>query len=111
MREDELFGALRRAVPKPHEREKHKNAWISYETWRLVDKRVSARRGMRVRARIWRLGRAIRASLKEDRKQRVEAAGTYVETLLRGDPPNVKEAWWRIEGWYRDAVNRDSLPA
>ena len=31
-REDELFGALRRAVQKPHERDKHKNAWISYET-------------------------------------------------------------------------------
>ena len=30
-REDELFGDLRRAVPKPHEREKHRNAWISEE--------------------------------------------------------------------------------
>ena len=44
-REDNLFGDLRRAVPKPHEREKYRNAWISDETWRLVDKRVSARRG------------------------------------------------------------------
>ena len=48
-REDELFGALRRAVPEPHERDKHKNTWISEETWRLVDERVSARRGTRVR--------------------------------------------------------------
>ena len=32
MREDGIFEALRRAVPKPHEREKHKNAWISKET-------------------------------------------------------------------------------
>ena len=31
-REDELFGDLRRAVPKPQEREKHRNAWISEET-------------------------------------------------------------------------------
>ena len=44
-REDELFGDIRRAVPKPHEREKHRNAWISDETWRLADERVSARRG------------------------------------------------------------------
>ena len=36
-REDGIFEALRRAVPKLHEREKHKNAWISKETWRLVD--------------------------------------------------------------------------
>ena len=32
MRKDELFGALRRAVPKPHECDKHKNVWISDET-------------------------------------------------------------------------------
>ena len=48
-RKDEIFGALRRVVPKPHERDKHNNAWISDETWRLVDERVSARRGTRVR--------------------------------------------------------------
>ena len=44
-REDGIFETLRRAVPKPHEREKHKNVWIAEETWRLVDERVSARRG------------------------------------------------------------------
>ena len=43
-REDRIFAALRRAVPKPHGRNRHKNEWISEETWRLVDKRVSARR-------------------------------------------------------------------
>ena len=37
-REDSLFGDLRRAVPKPQPREQHWNAWISEETWRLVDK-------------------------------------------------------------------------
>ena len=42
-REDGIFAALRRAVPKPHVRDRHKNAWISEETWRLVDERVSAR--------------------------------------------------------------------
>ena len=36
-REDELFGYLRRAVPKPHGREKHRNAWISEEMSRLAD--------------------------------------------------------------------------
>ena len=28
-REDGIFAALRRAVPKPHVRDRHKNAWIS----------------------------------------------------------------------------------
>ena len=37
-REDELFGDLRRAVLKPQPRERHRNAWISEETWRLVDR-------------------------------------------------------------------------
>ena len=32
-REDELFGDLRREVPKTHEQEKHRNVWISEETW------------------------------------------------------------------------------
>ena len=43
-------------------------------------------------ARIWRLGRAIKASLQGDRKRRVETAGQEVETLMGEDPPNPKEA-------------------
>ena len=31
-REDRIFVALRRAVPKPHARDRHKNKWISEET-------------------------------------------------------------------------------
>ena len=46
-REDTLFGDLRRAVPKPHLREQHRNAWISDETWKLVDERVLVRRDPR----------------------------------------------------------------
>ena len=75
MREDGIFAALRRAVPKPHGRDRHKNEWISEETWRIVDERVSTRRDTGVHARIQRLGRAIRASLQGDRKQRVEITG------------------------------------
>ena len=43
-REDKLFGDLWWAVPKPHEQEKHRNAWISDEMWRLANERVSTRR-------------------------------------------------------------------
>ena len=110
-REDELFGYLRWAVPKPHEREKHRNTWISEETWRLANKRVSAKRGTIVRARLRRLGRAFRAILKGDRKRRVEDAVKDLEALLGGDLPNAKEAWRRMKGWYRAAVNRGPPPA
>ena len=109
-REDGIFAALRRAVPKPHARDRQKNAWISEETWRLVDERVSVRRGTGVHMSIRRLGRAIRASLQGDSKRRVEAAGLEVETLMGGDPLNPKEAWRRLKGWYKAAVNRSLLP-
>ena len=90
------FGYLRRAVPKPHEREKHRNTWISEETWRLANERVSAKRGAIVRARLRRLGRVFRAILKGGSKRRVEDTGKDVEALLGGDPPNAKEAWRRM---------------
>ena len=110
-REDRIFAALRRAVLKPHARERRMNNWISEETWRLIDERVSARRGTRVQARIWRLIRAIVASLKGDRKRRVETVGEEVETLLGADPPNPREARRRLKGWYKAAVNRAPPPA
>ena len=110
-REDELFGDIQRAVPKPHGQEKHRNAWISEETWRLAEERVSARRETRVRARLRRLGQSIRAGLKGDSKRRVEDAGKDVEALLGGYPPNAKEVWRRMKGWYNAAVNRALTPA
>ena len=73
--------------------EQHRNAWISDETWKLVDERVSMRREPRAQTRMRRLGRSIKASLKGDRRRRVEEAGKAVEALLGEDPPNAKEAW------------------
>ena len=103
--------ALRRSVPNPHVRECRTNVWISEEMWRLVDERVSAGRGKRVQARIRRLSREIAASLKGDRKSRVEIAREEVGTLLGVDPPNPKEAWRRLKGWYKAAVNRAPPPS
>ena len=67
-----------------------------------------ARRGPRVKARLWRLGRSIKASLKGDRRRRVEEAGKAVGALLGEDPPNAKEAWRRMKGWYRAAAKKRS---
>ena len=58
-----------------------------------------------------RLVRAIQASLKGDRRRRVEEAVSAVETLLKEDPPNAKEAWRRMKGWYQAAANRCLPPA
>ena len=61
--------------------------------------------------RLRRLGRAVRANLKGDRKHRVEDAGKDVKALLVEDPLNAKEVWRRMKGWYRAAANRCPPPA
>ena len=76
-----------------------------------MDKQVTMRRKARARMGMRRLGRAIQASLKGDRRRRVEEAGSAVETLLKEDPPNAKEAWRRMKGWYQAAAKRGPPPA
>ena len=96
-REDGLFAALRRAVPKPKARESQKKAWILAAMWRLVNKRVSARWDpARYQSLIWRLGRAINAILKGYQRRRTEVAGEEVNRLLGLDPPLQHEVWHRV---------------
>ena len=110
-REDTIFTALRRAVTKPRALEARKNAWILATTWRFVDKRVSARRNLaKDQAFIRRLGRAIRASLKTDRRQRAEEVGSEADSLLGSELPLHREAWHRIKGWYKAVVDRAPPP-
>ena len=54
------------------------------------------RRKARARTGMQRLGRAIQASLKGDRKRRVEEAGTAIEGLLRRIRRTLRE---RGSGW------------
>ena len=111
-RVEKTFAALRRVVPKAQPRAAIRNAWISEETWRLVDERVSARRDPRKgQALKRRLGRAVKASLAADQKQRADKAGSEVEALVGEDPPLIQEAWHRIQGWYKAAVDCAPLPA
>ena len=41
----------------------------------------------------------------------METAGQEVVTLLGEDPPNAKEAWRRLKGWYKAAFNWEPPPA
>ena len=41
----------------------------------------------------------------------METAGQDLETLLGEDPPNPKESWRRLKGWYKAAFNRSPTPA
>ena len=46
-----------------------------------------------------------------DRKRIAEEAGAEVEVLVGADPPLIQEAWYRIQGWYKAAVDRAPPPA
>ena len=111
-RTDTLFVALRRAVPKLAPWEARQNAWISAETWRLINKRVSMRRDPWYgKADRRRMGKAIQTNLAQDRRRRTEEAGAEVEALMKADPPLIQEAWHRLQGWYKAAVDRPPPPA
>ena len=47
----------------------------------------------------------------EDRKRRTEEAGAAVEALMKADPLLIQEAWYRLQGWYKAAVDRAPPPA
>ena len=53
----------------------------------------------------------MKKSLAEDRKRRADEAGAEVEALVKADPPLIQEAWYRIQGWYKAAVDRAPPPA
>ena len=52
-----------------------------------------------------RLGKEIKKGLAKDRR-RMEEAGAAVEALMKADPPLIQEAWHRLQGWYKAAVDR-----
>ena len=41
----------------------------------------------------------------------VPEEGEEVEALVGADPPLIQEAWHRIQGWYKDAVDHAPPPA
>ena len=80
-------------VPKPTPQEARRKAWISAETWQLIDKRVSTRQDPQYgKADRRRLGKEIKESLSQDRRRRTEEAGAEVETMMKADPPLLQEA-------------------
>ena len=111
-RTDQLFAALRRAVPRAQPREARQNAWISESTRRLIDERVSTRREPQYRqAYKQQLGKAVQKSLATDRRRRADEAGAEVDTLVKAYPPLIQEAWYRLQGWYKAEVDRALLRA
>ena len=42
-RVDRMFSELRRSIPRPPWQDRHRQAWISPETWSLIDTRIVVR--------------------------------------------------------------------
>ena len=57
------------------------------------------------------MGKEIKGSLTQDRRRRTEEAGADVEAMMKADPPLIQEAWHRLQGWYKVAVDRAPPPA
>ena len=55
------------------------------------------------------MGTAVQVSLAVDRRGRADEAGA--EDMVKADPPLIQEAWYRIQGWYKAAVDRAPPPA
>ena len=80
-------------------------------TWRIFDKRVSARRDPeRDQTLIRSLGRAIKASMATDMRRQAEEEGTEVEAMVGADPHLIQEAWHHIKGWHEAGVNHAPPP-
>ena len=58
-----------------------------------------------------RLTRSLKASFKEDRKQRAATAGAIAEAELNHDPPHIKEAWNVICRWFIAVEDRPLPPS
>ena len=106
---DKMFEALEGQISKPRRRERAENKWIRQATWDLVDKRTQLRREGRLDIKESRkLSRRIKASLREDRRERARRTGEQVMTHLRNG--HVREAWGAIWGWHRTVEPKAAKP-
>ena len=112
---DRMFAELRRAIPKPYQKERHRQAWIPPETWSLIDTRIESRH-QRYQQSSRALSRAIEAEIQGDQHKQTAKAGSTVEYLLTSDwpltnRPLIREAWIGMQGWYKEAVDSPPPPA
>ena len=98
---DILFELVLRQVPAPEKRKPYTDKdWISDKSRQLWDQRCSLRRQKNhCKAEARRLTRAIKASLKVDRKQHTIEAGDRIAANMANG--NQDEAWRELRHWYR----------
>ena len=82
---DRIFAKIRQAIPRTPRQECHCQAWISPDTWSIIDTRISARL-RKDQQSSWDLSHAIKAGIQEYRHRRADESGSVVESLLVSDP-------------------------
>ena len=70
----------------------------------MIDTRIEARRRKDQRSSQV-LVRAIKAELQGNRRIQAAEVCSAVESLFAYDLPLIREAWIRMQGWYKDAVD------
>jgi hypothetical protein len=105
---DILFELVLHQVPDPEPRKPYTDKdWISDKYRQLWDQRCSLRRQKKhCKAEARRLTRAIKASLKADRKQRTIEVGERIAASMNGDKPDQDEAYRDLKFWYRHMGDR-----
>lgn len=130
---DTLFHAVDSNREKSKQRTRvYRHPWVSAGTWLLVDQRAEKARSLEQlitdhdnketawtrgfafdcsdrKRYIRHLSRRIKASFKVDRRRRAATAGDEVESLLKGG--DIKEAYARLSGWYRESSVRPPKPS
>ena len=72
-----MFDDLQRAIPNPPWRGRHRQAWISPETWSLIGTNIEAL-GQRDQQSSWALARAIKTELQGDRRRQATKSESAV---------------------------------
>ena len=107
-----IFALLQNEFSKKLSHEYVYNSWMSEETWRVIDARVSLWISQYIyQRRLRELGRRAGLLLDGDRKRRAVKPGTAVDYLLASETTLIKEIWCWIWGWYKMAINRLPTPS
>ena len=105
-----MFADLGWAVPRTPQGEHPHQAWISPETWILIDTRIEAHR-RRDQQGYRALFHAIKVGHQGDRQIRVTKAESAIEALLASDPPLIRKSWIWMRGCYNYPVDRPPPPS
>ena len=105
-----MFAEIWKAIPSLPWQDYHYQAWISPETWSLINARVEAcLQGCQHSSQA--LARTIKAGLQGDRCRRATKAGLAVESLLASNFPPIRKAWIWMRVWYKDAIDCPPPPS